>query len=477
MIAAPRQAPRTDVILLVTLYAAEFFLLLMALAIHRLGDRPIASSVASAPGIAFVAALAIVVAACVLIVRRYVRARRSGSREFGFTVAMNLITLALIFIPVEIAVRVLSRSTSDTAVLFNTMLLPRSWEKAAADNRQLFDKASGVLSYLVYDEMLGWTVGPNRSGGNGMYRSSAEGLRAASQGAVLAGPKTRRRVAILGDSFAFAERVAFEDSWGQMLERSSGQRIEVLNFGVGGYSIDQAYLRFKTDVLAWKPDVAILGFPLSDVHRTVTVYPFISWPEWQMPYSKPRIVRDGDALKILNVPTIAPAAIFAYSSIADLPLLEYDAGYKPRDWQRSFTDASYAKRLLFSVFAPHSEPGPHVSDQELVRVNAAILQEFIRRADENGIVPMLAYFPGQPEILRLARGEQSPGHRLMKEIGLPYVDTTPCVMEIGPDEGFVPGDPHYSARGNAAVAKCIGPALDKILEQRAVEQATSNQRQ
>ena len=47
----------------------------------------------------------------------------------------------------------------------------------------------------------------------------------------------------------------------------------------------------------------------------------------------------------------------------------------------------------------------------------------------------------------------------MKEIGVPFVDTTPCVLEVGPDAGYVPNDTHYSPAGNAAVAKCLGAAL------------------
>jgi hypothetical protein len=62
------------------------------------------------------------------------------------------------------------------------------------------------------------------------------------------------------------------------LEANTGGKCAVRNFGVGGYSIDQAYLRVKKDMLAWQPDIVILGFPLTDLDRTVTVYPFISSP-------------------------------------------------------------------------------------------------------------------------------------------------------------------------------------------------------
>jgi hypothetical protein len=452
----------------VALYAAEFFLLAMAGAIYRLGDRSLASSLGSAPGIGLVLALLAFLVVAATIARRYLLSRRLDARSFGFTAALNLITVALIFIPVEIALRLLTQSASDAAIFLNThtVLYPRSWEKAAAINRKILEKASGSLSYLVYDETLGWTVGRDRSGANGLYLSSAEGLRAARRGAVLAGPKTKPRIAIVGDSFVFANEVAFEESWGHLLEINSGGKFEVLNFGVGGYSIDQAFLRVKKDVLAWQPDVVMLGFPLADLYRTVTVYPFISSPHWGMPFSKPRIVREGNALRILNVPTIHPSVMFAQQSIEDLPFLEYDAGYSRRHWQSSFADVSYVKRLLLNAWA---DPGPELwsggSNEEVLHVNAAIFREFIRLAEDNGVIPLIAYFPGRRGISDVSQGKQSAGQRIMKEMGVPFVDTTPCVLEVGPDAGFVPNDPHYSPAGNAAVAKCLGAALARILDE------------
>ncbi len=466
MNAASRTAPRTDVVLLGALYAAEFCALAVAVCIHRLGDRSLASSILSTPGIAAVAALGGLLVAIALIVHRYLSKRRSGDRGFGLTVAMNLVTVALIFACVEISVRLLSRSTPDTAVLANTVLAPRSWENATDYYRQILAKAEGDLLYLVYDEALGWTVGPSRRAAKGLYLSSAEGLRAARQGVVLAGPTKKRRVAIVGDSFVFAELVTFEESWGHLLEANSGGEVQVLNFGVGGYGIDQSYLRLKKDIIAWKPDVVIMGFPLADIFRTITVYPFINWPEWSMPFSKPRIVPDGNALKVLNVPAIAPTAIFAKSSITDLPYLEYDAGFSAREWRQSLADISYAKRALFSAVTPWSEPAPYATEDNLIQLNAAIFRAFIELANENQIIPLLAYFPGQPEIERLSRGEPTPAQRILDGIGVPLVDTTPCIMEVGAIESYIPGDPHYSARGNAAVAKCVGAALDRVLGQR-----------
>jgi hypothetical protein len=457
---------RRDVILFACLWIAELAFVFGALSLHKMGDRALNGWVLSSSGAAFAASVVTLLVSLAWIGREYLRSRASGSRWFTFMVAMNAITVALILVPVELALRLFSRDRPDAPIFMDTVLLPRSWEKVAARNRELALKASGNLSYLVYDQALGWKVGPSRRSANGLYFSSTEGLRTASQGAVLNGPKNKIRVALVGDSYAFAEEVKFEDSAGYLLERDSGGTLEVLNFGVPGYGVDQSYLRFKNEALAWKPDIVILGFPMHDLYRTMTVYPFVNWTEWEMPFSKPRLVLNNGALQVLNVPTITPQAMFSAHSLFQLPFLEYDLGFSRQEWRRSVADVSYAKRWLFSRFPAWPAQNPHVSTDELVRVNGAIFRAFNQLASDNGINAFIVFFPDKPQMARIRRGETTEAQRILKRIGVPFVDTTPCVLQIDHDAAYVPGDPHFSPLGNAAVAKCISGALRPVIDER-----------
>ena len=309
---APQASQSADLLLLVTIYVAEIAVALVTFSLYKKGGRTLSMWLVSAPGIAFVIGAILLIAALAWIILQWANHRASASRSFGLMMMMNIITIALIAIPFEIGIRLLARDTSDGTAVFQTVLLPRSWEKATTHYRQVLHKASGDLSYLVYNDTLGWTVGPNRRSANGLYFSSAEGLRAQHQGEILKLPTNKLRVALVGDSYAFGEGVRFEDSWGHLLERNVGET-QVLNFGVPGYGVDQAYLRFREDALPWKPNVAILAFPRSDLYRTIAVYPFVNWPEWDMPFSKPRFVRSNGALSILNVPTLPPERMFGSS--------------------------------------------------------------------------------------------------------------------------------------------------------------------
>lgn len=123
-------------------------------------------------------------------------------------------------------------------------------------------------------------MGPNRRSPDGWYFSSVEGIRSAGPNMRMADRTGRFRVALIGDSNAFSFEVPFDQSWGYLLERLLGDDVQVLNFGVDGYGIDQMYLRYRRDVRPWKPQVVLIGFIGHDLSRTMAVYPFVSfgWP-------------------------------------------------------------------------------------------------------------------------------------------------------------------------------------------------------
>src|SRR5262249_42260753 len=75
------------------------------------------------------------------------------------------------------------------------------------------------------------------------------------------------RIAVLGDSYVSAVQVAWDSTFVVLLQRRleacgafPGRRVEVLNFGVGGYGTAQEYLTLERRVWAYAPDLVILAF-------------------------------------------------------------------------------------------------------------------------------------------------------------------------------------------------------------------------
>src|SRR6478736_4716947 len=302
---------KSDFLLLASLFLLELSIAVVPMAIYMKGDRPFAVFFSSRPGAVFLLAVAGIAAAGAVIVQQFLAHRRSRSGHFPMVVAMNLVTLMLILVSGEIAIRAASRSSPEGERVGSAVLKPKNWEAVVQHYRQVIDRAGGDLSYLVYDDLMGWTVGPNRRSANGLYRSSSEGIRASEEGAPFARSAGRTKIALTGDSFTFGEDVKYEETWGYFLEKELGSEFQVLNFGVSGYGLDQMFLRYEKDIRRWKPRIVIFGFTSHDTERTMFVYPFISFPGVDMPFSKSRfILRDGELANI-NAPAPAPKAIFS----------------------------------------------------------------------------------------------------------------------------------------------------------------------
>lgn len=295
-------------------------------------------------------------------------------------------------------------------------------------------------------------MGPNRRSANGLYYSSSEGVRASREGVSFANVTKSTRIALVGDSFTFGEDVPYEDTWGALLEKELGEEFQILNFGVGSYGLDQAFLRYSEEVRAWNPKMVILSLISADVRRTMSVYPFIAAPHWQIPFSKPRLILRDGVLQKLNVPSLPPQAIFFKWAISELSYLEYDRGYNPSQWLQDAADISYLARAVKMWFPRWRQVSSDVTKETLVTLNASIVKAFVHSVVEVGAVPMVVYFPreelGKPQ-LSLPLGKQ-----VLEHAGVPYVDVTSCLLELEPRDRFAPGG-HYSPEGNAAVTKCL----------------------
>jgi hypothetical protein len=444
-----------EAFLFASLSILELSLAVMGMAVYLKGQRSFAIFLAQHSGWAFIGAFCTFVFSSAAIVHRYhyVANWRSWSRDFHKLVAMNLVVVVLVLVTAEIAVRVGSRISPQGEEFLGVVLKPKDWRQLGEKYRTIIERASGGASYIVYDNLMGWTVGPNKRSLNGLYYSSTEGIRAPYEGVSFADVTEKTRIALVGDSFTFGDEVGYEGTWGYHLEKALGPGFQVLNFGVSGYGLGQTYLRYEKDVLAWNPKFVIFGFISHDVKRTTWVYPCLSIPEWDMPFSKARLfLRDG-ALSRVNVPPLKPEAIFSRGSVRELPFLEYDSGYKKSDWQESFSDFSYLARLFKSRFSHRTAQASTNSDEANILLNAKILETFVQSATRAGSIPLIVYFPSREEL----NGTSSTiplGKQVLQKTGLAYSDPTSCLLKVPPAVRHAPIR-HYSPLGNAAVAECL----------------------
>jgi lysophospholipase L1-like esterase len=171
-----------------------------------------------------------------------------GSRRrivsLAASVGLSLVSLVLVLATLELAFRL-------AGVSVGTVQINRETVRRSDNPRLLFELRPGGEAHAEVE-----------------YRVNALGLRGPET--TVEKPSGVRRIAVLGDSIAFGYWVAERDGFPRQLEallnpRGQGERVEVLDFGVPGYNLDQEIETLRSRALAFSPDVVVVAFCLNDL--------------------------------------------------------------------------------------------------------------------------------------------------------------------------------------------------------------------
>jgi lysophospholipase L1-like esterase len=330
-------------------------------------------------------------------------------------------------------------------------------------------------TYLRFDQHLGWAPAPSfvrRSSGQ-VFRTNSIGMRAEREYPWDA-PAGVSRIAAFGDSFTYCTEVTQTACWVPQLE-SAWPNTEILNYGVPGYGPDQAWLRYQRDGQAYQPCAVLIGYFVEDIDRVVSRFrPFTS-PDDSVIMSKPRFLLDGDGLALL------PSGVTTPSQVEDVAWVEqtlgaHDAWFFPGTFVESPFDRSRLIRLARTAAYRHARAAlerdtdsyPLYDDQqEAYQVTGRILIEFAEQVRAAGATPVVIVFPGERDIVGYQRGVRVYDRLLswLAEEDVPTVDLMDVLsgelehQSIG--ELFGEGR-HYSASGNAVVARALAKTLPSL---------------
>jgi hypothetical protein len=316
--------------------------------------------------------------------------------------------------------------------LYGGGVLPMSlyWAYGPASGRLGYTYANGgsvEAPQFRFDPELGWVNNPGVYVQNGSTITVDDrGLRSTG-----AAPEARGglRVMITGDSFAFGADA--DDAWwyGARLEQLTG--CDLVDVAVQSYGADQAYLRYLREVEAWRPDVVILA--LNPLMADRNLKDFELGP-------KPLFPAEEGADGPVNLPLPDPEATRADLAWRSRLVLTLQMAAW---WAWSDTDARY--------------------DLTGARM-AAIADRFVADARQRGIVPIVAWFPIDEEVRRLARGERAE-----------VFDGAPCPLAaaacVDPTAALVPllerGVPltngtHWSREVSEVVAGELARAVEAV---------------
>ncbi len=121
--------------------------------------------------------------------------------------------------------------------------------------------------FTEYDERLGWVPRPYaKHTWPGGWSAAIDGDRLRSNGTDLDAYDAQvMPILAIGDSTAFGDEVEDDQSWPAALERRL--RRQVKNAGVGGYGIDQIFLRSERRLQKEKFAVVVMSFVSDDITR------------------------------------------------------------------------------------------------------------------------------------------------------------------------------------------------------------------
>jgi lysophospholipase L1-like esterase len=131
-------------------------------------------------------------------------------------------------------------------------------------------------------------------------------------------PADVTRIAVLGDSITFGFEVPVQYTYAKVMEdllnKNGTGKYEVLNFGVGGYSTYNELEQLQETVLAYHPNIVVLGFCMNDVASPYAEFT----PHTSSQLNIPDDAIPNPAMKIHSATLFskAGAALFRYSYMA-----------------------------------------------------------------------------------------------------------------------------------------------------------------
>lgn len=307
---------------------------------------------------------------------------------------ISTITIVMAFVFFEVGFRFLVDETPEGAVTYSQLRLRPLALPLESIETDIADYLSNETeAIMIYDALTGWTYAPNVEAA---ISTNSEGMRDNNEYERDPADDVLR-IAVFGDSFIAGQELADDETFTVQLVDELAERgiiAEVLNFGVSGFGVDQAYLRWLHMGRDFNPDIVIMGFQSENMVRNMNTFrPFIC--SCGPSLFKPRfILNDNGELELVGSPTPPPEEIpDILANFDDYPLAEYewydDERYAPSLWDISYTwriieAFQYTQNSARHVFVPALSP-----DDERIQLTEAILTQFaaeVRAAEQSFVL-------------------------------------------------------------------------------------------
>lgn len=355
---------------------------------------------------------------------------------------------------------------------FNTGYSFNEWQKT-----RIKELTSDTMDFRNFDTKKGWVNRPNErivhesANQKIVYSINSSGFRSTREYT----PTKENgitRLMVMGNSFVFGSEVDDANCWPSILE-SSNKNLEVLNAGVAGYGLDQAFLLFEETKKEWKPDVVIICYMTMLLQRHVVTFQSFG-SKRSVPCSKPRYLLDGDKLILETNPLSSKEH---YKKLLDHPnKVIPEIGKHDFFFNRDFAtpvrgNVSFIKLINLAVnryfnsskFEDFYKNGYYNENSEAFMVTEKIIPKFVNAVKEIGAEPIVIIFPTRIDLTRLMEVKEykvyEPLLNSLEINGISYLDMA-SVFNNEKVENLFEKNGHYSPLGNLLVANKIQLTLE-----------------
>jgi hypothetical protein len=319
---------------------------------------------------------------------------------------------------------------------------------------------------VTHNSALGWVFA--REANSAGIRDNREYDRLPPPGIV--------RISAFGDSFTYGSDVALEDTWAKQLAMID-PAIEVLNYGVGAYGLDQAYLRYLQIGTEYNPHIVFIGYMSENIARNVNIFrPFYGRLYRDVIFTKPRFkVTDGELVLVSNpLSTFEDYEHFLLNDREVLAKLgendyHYQVNYSsgPFDFLPTVRFVkvfwgAFNSRIWNPIF---KLDGMYNVESEAYAVTLKIFDSFHRKVLENGALPIILIFPDLSDQWRSRQKEKRRYAPLLDYFRTKRYQFIDLLGALEPYESDYTVDAlterwgHYSPLGNKIIAGYISTHL------------------
>ena len=283
----------------------------------------------------------------------------------------------------------------------------------------------------TYEVDLGWDFRPgfkgtskNAAGEEWNYSVGNLGERANPY------PAQKTLISSFGDSFTFGDEVENDETWQFYL--SEMIQTNVLNFGVSGYGLDQAYLKMKKKLEeGLVTPIIILSLTPDSLMRLVTMNRGFSYPSDSHRLAfKPMLHNSGDGYSWIANPLRnldSKEDVIQAVEIAK----RYDFWYQARSLRNSFPYSFQVARLvfMFTGLTPSARQNQWENKMVIDKLDR-IIDYFYDEVTKRNFMPVLNIIPSSGNFEQLVSGKRMDYEDFLEHLKTKYHGRKLIIVEV-----------------------------------------------